>query len=516
MSTPGTPSSQLRQQGFVSLIAVLALILVVAAILKQSVQISGTHALAGLQQNDSVAALAQAQSGSEIAIQKLSAVFNTSPDLNTACDPNNLRLDTENNNLNGNSGPASFSLVGAVVSVNGYCKIRVKGSMRAASRTIETWVQLNVTYGTVGFGTNPSLTLTNLTGVPALALFDTGWGVKSSDGQTTQGNSDCTDCQNTNMLWYAAYTGLSKDIGGAGNYSANLAAGSSAPYQHTLSRSRNYAMVGEVLGGSASQAPQMLGSLNASNMNNDQGTTTSASANARTDWCSSDAAANAMVIGVSAKGPGMTAGGQPDLSGKYDYARFSYNSDATGPGIQVFSTTTPNKTYVHYPDANANAGLSTPIAWGDVFVEMYYAYQAPLTLSITAGGSGSTTVTVNQTYATNSLTNRYLQPSSGKIANATYITGNTDKTVTLNQNPLGNLNGSNICTGMCGFFPTSNNTSMTLTFGKASGTVGRAWVGGIVCLKGVDDNKVQLVTTPSGITVLEWHEVLSTEWPFLP
>ena len=52
---------------------------------------------------------------------------------------------------------------------------------------------------------------------------------------------------------------------------------------------------------------------------------------------------------------------------------------------------------------------------------------------------------------------------------------------------------------------------MSLTFGKTSGTVAKGWVGGISCLKGVDDTKVKPVTGASGVTVFQWHEVLSND-----
>ena len=517
MSKPGARSSSPRQHGFVSILVVLAIVMVVAVILKQSVQISATKASTGLQQSDSVAALSQAQNGTEVAIQKLSSAFKASGDLSSACVNANLGLTTENTALNGGSGPASFALVNALASVNGYCKIRVKGTVRSASRTIETWIKASVTYGTVGFGTNPKLTLTNpWNDVPAIGMFNTGWGVQSSDGQTVTGNADCTDCKTGNKLWYTTLTGAGNDIGGAGNYSASIAASASAPYEHTLDKARNYAMVGHVLGGTSgppTSAPTIRGSLSTSNNNNDRGVVTSATVKADTNWCATDITANAMIIGVSAKGPGITSG-QPNLSGKFTSAKFTFSSDTTGPGIAVSATAAPSKTHVHYPDVNVNDGLSTPIAWGDVFVELYYFYKDKV--DITVSSSTGTQLTVSQTYATDSLKGRYLQPGtltgSNQIYDATYITGNTGTTVTLNQAPKNNISSTvNICTGICGFFPSSNNTNMTFSFGKASGTVSKAWVGGIACIKGVDDSKVKPVTNTSGITVLQWHEVLSTD-----
>lgn len=513
MSKPGARSSSPRQHGFVSILVVLAIVMVVAVILKQSVQISATKASTGLQQSDSVAALAQAQNGTEVAIQKLSSAFKASGDLSTACVNANLGLTTENTALNGGAGPASFTFVNALASVNGYCKIRVKGTVRSASRTIETWIKASVTYGTVGFGANPKLTLTNpWNDVSAIGMFNTGWGVQSSDGQTVTGNADCTDCKTGNKLWYNTLTGAGNDIGGAGNYSASIAASASAPYEHTLDKARNYAMVGHVLGGTSGTAPSIRGSLSTSNNNNDQGVVTSATVKADTNWCATDTDANAMIIGVSAKGPGITSG-QPNLNGKFTSAKFTFSSDSTGPGIAVSATAAPSKTHVHYPDVNVNDGLSTPIAWGDVFVELYYFYQARLDISVLSS-SGSTLTLKPPTYPSASLQGRYLQPSA-KIPDGTYVVSHTAGTgqVTLNQAPNSAFSApvSSICTGICGFFPSSNNTNMTFTFGKASGTVSKAWVGGIACIKGVDDSKVKPVTNTSGITVLQWHEVLSTD-----
>lgn len=510
-----------RQQGFVAILAVLAISMVVAVILKQSVEISATKASTGLQQSDSVAALAQAQNGTEIALQKLSAAFNANPDLTTACAASNLGLTTENTALNGSTGPASFTFVAAMASVNGYCKIRVKGTMRAANRTIETWVKANVTYGTIGFGTNPTLTLTNTWPVvDAIGIFNTGWGVRSSDGHSVSGgNVDCTDCQSTKTLWYKTLTGTGRDTGGAGNYSAAIGPTSSASYSHTLEASRNYAMVGHVLGGVAGQAPTTRGSLSSSNNNNDSGTSTSATVSSGTNWCN-DTSANAVVIGVSAKGPGITSG-LPDLSGKFTSAKFTYDSDkgtGSGPGISV-AAIGPSKNYVHYPDANVNDGLSTPIAWGDVFVELYYFYQPPQTIKATSYSALLKELTLDTTYPNDKFKNLYLQPKTYAgftIKEGTYISGNSGNKATLSfttgKDPTGSISSSvDICAGICGFSP-STSTSMAFTFGKASGSnLAKSWVAGITCLKGVDDTKVKPVTNSSGVTVLQWHEVLSSD-----
>ena len=55
---------------------------------------------------------------------------------------------------------------------------------------------------------------------------------------------------------------------------------------------------------------------------------------------------------------------------------------------------------------------------------------------------------------------------------------------------------------------------MTIQFGKVSGQVAKAWISGIACLTGVNDAKVKPVSNASGVTVMQWHEVLSNDPTF--
>jgi len=502
-----------RQNGFVSIIAVMALVLIVLIVLQQNLRISASKALTGLQHSDSVAALALAQSGTEITVQKLANAARSTPNLAAICVASNLGLTTESAALN--SGSGSFSLAGALLSTKGYCKIRVTGTLRAASRTIETWVNLAPVYGTAGFGSSPTLTLSNTLDVKAIGVFNLGWGTNYSLGHNVSGtgNATCTNCLST--VWNGAVPGSANNIGGSGNYSQAMAPGGSASSTHTLSDARNYVMVGQILGGTASQEPTVLSNgtqITGVNNNNDTTLITSATTSNvnSADICNGNATANAMVIGVSAVGP-SPINGQPNLTGHFNSATFNYAGSA-GPGVTVASTPSASKNYNHYPDANANLGLSTPIAWGDVFVELYYFFQNPVTLNVLSATSGSNTFTVNGTYSVNQLKGLYLQPKNNVIDNDTYITGNTSNTLTLNRNLSGNIsNGTPVCSGLCGFIPSSK-TNMSFTFGKADTSIAaKAWIAGMLCLKGVDDNKVLAISQNSGISVLLWHEVLSND-----
>lgn len=534
--TPSNRSVRLQQQGFVSILVVLAIILVVAVILKQSVQISASKSLSGLQQSDSVAALAQAQNGTEIALKKFSTAFSASADMTTACANSNLGLTAENTALNG-TGPQNFSLVAAkAASSNGisYCKILVTGVLRGASRTIETWVKAKVTYGTVGFGTTFSLQLTNpWTTVPSIGVFNSGWGVSSSAGHDVSGtgNVDCSNCQTptdgTTQLWYAILNGTGNDIGGAGNWKA-MGAGLSDSYSHTLTTSnpgknasRNYVMVGHVLGGVDAASPNILGKLGVSNNSSSgTGSSTSTTVDKVVNWCNDPPSnapknANAIVIGVTARGAGLDANNRP--VGSFTSVNFNYDASA-GNGITVNATSGPSKTYVHYPDATVNDGLNPVIAQGDVFAELYYFYQDPVIITVVSSSAKDKLTLSNANPS--SLVNRYLRPGSyspGTVDDDTYLKSydSVKNEFTLNRPYTGsNLNNAQICTGICGFYPSKSNTRMNFTFKNTSGIVGKAWVAGVTCLKGVDDSKVQPVTSSSGITVMQWHEVLSNDPTF--
>jgi len=528
-----------RQNGFVSIISVLALVLVVLIILQQNLKISSSKALTGLQQSDSVAALAIAQSGTEVVLQKLAIAARSTPNLTTICDSSKLGLATENANVNAGT-PNSFSLVDAKLSVNGYCKIRVNGTLRSASRTIETWARLSPVYGSAGFGKYPTLQLTNTLGVAAVGVFNLGWGTNFSLGHDVSGtgNATCSDCLST--VWNDAVPGSANNVGGSGNYSQAMLPGQSASSTHTLSDERNFVMVGHILGGTTSSTPPTV-LINATNPIPVTATNKSASQTLTTsavtaklnsaDICNADNNANAMIIGISANGPDPI-NGQPNLTGHFNSATFNYNG-GSGPGIYMPWTSIPTKNYIHYPDSNINSGLSTPLAWGDIFVEFYYYYQEPVFLTV-AYSSGSkttssaikdnTTFLAEGNYLQDQLLGRYIRPKNNSVDNGTYIISNTASfnhpldatkkvsTITLSS-PLSGTTptGNTICSGICGFIPDPK-TDMKFTFGKESTAIAaKSWIAGMMCLKGVNDNNVKPLTADSGITVLLWHEVLSTD-----
>ena len=484
-------SSGLRQRGYVSVIAVLMLALAVLVILTQSIKMYGSKALESQEYYDSVAALAAAESGTELAKAQLVANYAGNGNLGTSCS-----LTTPASNT---VGRGQFTYVSAALSSTGtYCKFRVMGTVNKANRTIETWMGFTDTIGTAGYGTAPTMTLNNNYPVQALAVFDLAWRVAGSDGQSpSSGNVHCTDCA-TNQLWFDELTGIGNGLGGVGNYTT-AGIGGSAPYSHTLgtsaSDSRNYTMVGMLMGGSAAAPPSAVGWLKFSNTSNQPSLTAQSATGSAGTGCSNDNA-NAVVLGISGRGAGIDPiTGIANTSAGFDTANLN--------GIITAGMWTK---YVHYPNIDG----SSPNAVGDIFSEIFYYYKGPpVTVTGASGNKNSTTITL--TNPTSSLSVGDTIKSGVDIPDNTTITAiDASKTVLTISNKLDNkITNGTLCSGICSMVP-KNSGSATLTLSRNTATLAKGWVAGIACIMGVNNNYVSVVKT-STPRVIQWHEVISGE-----
>lgn len=477
---------QRTQRGLVSVIALLFLMSVVMFILIQSVSRSGAKALESQQYFDSVAALAVAESGTEIAKAQIIGSYLINAELNSSCS-----LTTPTSNTVG-LGRFTFISAETASSTGGtYCKFRVKGTVNNAQRTIETWMNFSDEIGTTSYGKNPKLTLTNYFPVKSTAIFDLAWRVKGSDGypNTSSTNVYCTDC-NTNQLWFDDLTGAGNGLGGVGNAaSANVS--ESTDYSHTLGDDRNYVMVGLLMGGSASTAPSAVGGLKFSNSSNQPNSLTQSTTGSAGTGCSDDNA-NALVLGISGQGPGLDQNGKPDVRAGFDTADLN--------GIIKSAMW---KKYVHYPNIDG----TTLNAAGDVFAEIFYFYKAPVFVSGASGNKNQNTITLASA-TTNLQVGDYIRTNSD-LPEGTSITAINGTTLTLNNKIINKFTGATLCSGICAMVPRSASAA-TLTLSRNTSTLAKGWVAGLACMKGVNNNYVKVVQT-SRPRVLQWHEVISGE-----
>lgn len=492
--------NRLLQKGLASIIGLVFISVAVLFILMQSLSLSGSKSLESQEYYDHVAALALAESGMNMAIAQVTNNYGSNGNLGTSC---NVASATPQPFGNG-----SFTILSSTLA-NSYCKVRVKGTINASNRTIETWVGLTDVIGTSGFGTTPSLSLKNPYPVGALSIFDLGWRVSTSAGQTVpiSGNSKCDDCT-TNQLWYRYLPG-GNDLAGAGN-STTVAASSNTSYQHTLSDSRTYAMAGLILGGTDSgPVPSVTGSLmytkNSSSSisgNYSWDKQVAVQKNGCADWNTSG-----LVLGIAGQGIGLISGSTYDYSGIFQAAMLTLEAvNSTNAG-----TIYPNVTfspYVHYPNTDG----TSPTSWGDIFVDLFYYNGPNITFSNLSGNNQKNTNTISLDNPINGLSAyTYVTSSTGAIANGTYIQSISPnkKQLTLSQNLTKDFNSGSVCAGTCGLLAGLSN--MTLVMQGSSVALNNDWVAGVVCVKDVFyPNRVKVVTTSSP-RVQKWHEVLSGE-----
>jgi hypothetical protein len=477
------------QQGMVSVIALLFLSTVVVFILMQSLSMSGSKSLESQQYFDSAAALALAESGREIATAGISNAVNLDDtQFLTVC-----ASYTSSAPINLGRGTFQFS-PSPTATTNTLCPVRVTGSVNTAHRTLESKINFSSVVGTGGYGTNIGMTLNNPYGVPAAAVFNLAWRRQGSTGASPPGGqSDASACilPSCGMQWNLESSSGLPSVGTLGT-SLGVAGGTGVPVNQTLSSARNYAEVGLIMGGFATQ-PVLKGNYsdnketaNTQNQNVTSGTTTSGEAKG---WCNG---ADTLVFGVSGRGDDNPAAA---------FTNVVFNS--AGSPAQPIAMTWVS----HFPNTDG----SSPNTFGDVFSEIWYTYN-PYARMTNASSSG-TTITVNTTSGLAIGTLLKVYTGTGAFPSYTRVASVVDGThFTVNQAPSVVLANATICGGICALFDNpSSSAAKTTTFSLTrANAAAQQWAGGFVCYSGVDPSKVRRVTS-SSLRLQQWHEVLNGE-----
>jgi hypothetical protein len=491
------PPFKPMQQGFVSVIVLLFLIAFVLFVLMQTLSLSGSKSLDAQQSLDSVAALALADSGREIAVGSITDAVNT----------NDAVFSSQCSSFNSGSptalGRGTFQYVPSTTpATNSLCPIRVTGTVNSANQTIEAWMNFSDVIGTANWGTAPTMTLNNPYNTPAVALFDLAWRIHGSATHGNGGgNSTASPCTLPSCVaqWNNQSSNGSPSVGSLGTTVAVGAKGSATVVQ-TISRSMDYVEVGMMFGG-LTVLPSIIGNFatgngadtgttNNSNSTVSTGTTTSGEANS---WCQG---ADTLAFGISGRGPD---GGPPyDYTGSF--ASIAFNS--TGTPAQPI-----NLTWVsHYPNTDG----SSPNSWGDVFAEVWYTYNPYFKLTNT--NSAGKSVTVSSTTGLKAGTILKVYSGTGALPGSTTIASITDAThFVLSNTPTTALVNATLCGGICALFDNPSSATATTTFQVTRNTsAAQQWASGFVCLSGVDPTKIRRIAT-SSLSIQQWHQVVNGE-----
>ena len=473
------------QRGFVSVLSLLFLVSVVVFILMKSIDMSGSKALETQQYFESTAALALAESGKEIALASITSAVNADDQAFVAsC-----------GGLASSSpiamGQGSFQFITSpTASSASLCPVRVKGTVRSANRILEAWMNLSFINGTGGYGTQPTLTLQNRYNTSAAVVFNLAWRRQGSTGHSPPGGqADASTCilPSCGMQWNLESSSGLPSVGSLGT-SLGVNPGASVSVAQTLSVDRNYAEVGLMLGGLTS-LPSWSGSYydnketaNTANQTVTYGTTT----NGTNSWCS---AADTLVFGVSGRG-------DDDPSAAFSSVLF--NSAGSTPVSLTWVS--------HFPNTDG----SSPDMYGDIFSEIWYAYN-PYALLSNASSVG-TTVTVSSTSGLQAGTLLKVNAGTGLLQGSTRVSSVLSATqFVVDKAPTTTLSNATICGGICALFNGTSAANLKTTFALTRATAAaQQWAGGFVCFSGVDPNKVRRITS-SHLHVQQWHEVVSGE-----
>ena len=475
------------QRGVVSILSLMLLVSVVIFILAKSIDMSGSKALETQQYFDSTAALALAESGKEVANASITAAVNADDAAFLAscagfASSSPIALGQGTFQFITSPTPSSSSL----------CPIRIKGSVRGASRTLESWMNLTVINGTGGYGTQPTLTLENRYNTPAAAVFNLAWRRLGSTGHSPPGGqATASACvlPSCGMQWNFESSSGQPSVGSLGT-SVSVAAGETVSVQQSLNKDRNYAEVGLILGGLAAQ-PTLAGhyyddkkTANTANNTITYGTTPNGTAS----WCNG---ADTLVFGVSGRG-------DDDPTAAFSSVAFN----TSGSSAQRVPLTWVS----HFPNTDG----TSPDMFGDIFSEIWYTYNPYVQLG-NASSSG-TTVTVNSTTGLQTGTLLKVAAGTGLLAANTRVSAVLSTTqLVIDKAPSTPLSGATLCGGICALFNGTTATNLETTFALTRATAAaQQWAGGFVCFSGVDPSKVRRITS-SHLHLQQWHEVVSGE-----
>jgi hypothetical protein len=482
-----------RQGGFVSIAAVVFVILCVFFILTQTLGMLGNKSIDSVQYLHGMKALYNAESGLERALGSISnAIAADDSQLDTACAA--ARLDNS-----GSTNPIAFAGGSFQYDSNitptppvGICGIRVIGKFGQAQRTLQSLVNMSSEIGTAGFGHSIMMRLQNNANVPGVAVFNLAWRRHGSTGYSTSGGQvDASACTlpSCGLQWNIESSSGIPSVGTLGT-AVGIGATSGVDVVQTLTQDSNYSEVGMVMPGLVAQ-PVIKGhfaddkrTANTANQSITTGDTPSGEANG---WCN---AADTLVFGVSGRG-------NDDVTGAFSSVVFN---SAGSPAQPI-----PLTWIAHFPNTDG----TTPGVFGDVFSEIWYTYN-PYVL-LTGATSSGTTITVPTAVTLKAGTILKVYSGTGTLAGNTKVaadvTNQTQFQVT--AAPTTALNNATLCGGICALFndPASASSSTTFALTRATNAA-QQWAGGFICLSGVDPTKVRRIARSSA-RISQWNEIAS-------
>ncbi len=434
--------SRFRQQGMVTVWAVIFLITAVIFVLSQTLNITGSNSIDNSRQLESTQAFFLAESGLERArgIMASSATSGALTDsvctgitTDGLCGTGSFSLDTGRSFCYHLAESRQNTCTGTGTGLCTTCTVRITGTAGSASRTLNLKINLTSDNGVTGFGTKVTMTLKNTLGVPATVLFHLAWRRNGgTDGQTITGNNaSASRCllSNCGLQWNVESSSGDRSVGSMGVSVNNIAAGSTYTVTQTIENARNYAQVGIWFPGlSTSAAPTLLGSywddasgggtVNHSGNTPSAGQTNSGVATssgtcttptnstntqqACTRWCYG---ADTLVFGVSARSRTVA----DEITG----VRFN----TAGSPLQNIALTR----IAHFPNTDGTIANAT----GDIYSEIWKTYNPAYMSTSTGAGATSYPTAVKATAGANINLDAQIKEKSTTMAVASLADSNT-------------------------------------------------------------------------------------------
>ncbi len=280
--------SRLRQQGMVTVIAVIFLITAVIFVLSQTLNITGSNSIDNSRQMDSTQAFFLAESGLERAQGTITSAVQGGSYTNTTC--TGLQSVTPHSLGRGSfqytSALPSPSLCGGSNPACTGCAVTVQGTVGSASRTISTVITNINAQGVAGYGSAFNLNLTT-TAVNSGVFTNLAYRAKASgDGP----NANVTSCNNTGSGSLTCTANLWNLVGqGTGNVSgmgvhANVPSISTYTINYLLSAPRYYALTGILLNPPGNGSVVSVGSYGWDQGNNKTVSTSQTNGSVPNNW----------------------------------------------------------------------------------------------------------------------------------------------------------------------------------------------------------------------------------------
>jgi hypothetical protein len=474
MDSPTQPRAReparLRQRGVMSMFVAVLLLVGVLFILGQAMGIIGTRSADNMQQLDSTAALALAESG----LQRSQAILGASASYGT---------DASCTGITGGpfalgrgsftygtsvSTPPTCGLSGGAPCEE--CAVTVTGTVGSASRTLNHQYFMAISNGVAGRGQTVTMVLKNTYTVPATALFNLAWQRQSSGG-----NADATFCANgasgCGLQWNEESSNGNPSIGGMGVTVEIPASTLSKVVVQNLSFSRDYVEVGGLFPSTSSSYPTVVGTYwddkhvsrltavnNGSTGNvingaaGGTGTCNSApttypsggsgsfQADTCNQWCTG---ADTLIFGV--------AGRSATSADKFNGVTF-HTSGTSAQNVAL-------SFLVHFPNIDG----STPNASGKAYSEIWYAHNPAYTSTGTGAGVTSYTSAVKATAGANPVLQANITNNDTTMTVASLADANSKICLGDTLSGDNNINGA-VITAPAG----CNGSGTTYTFSPAA------------------------------------------------